>query len=194
VRYAPPQGGDDVVQRRSSQGRHDAHGARHGRQRTLARRIEQPFGFETRLALQELLEQRALPRAPQALDDQLQVAARFVHREAAAHLHLVAIARRKVEQPGSAAEHGAAQLARFVLEREVTMSTRRTRKTGDLATHGDRIEARVERVGHRMAQRADGPHARRGRANSSPHRSQSDTRGRPPLFHSAPRHIAPRIP
>jgi hypothetical protein len=37
-------------------------------------------------------------------------------RQAPAHLHLVALARGEVQQAGGAAEHGAAQLARLVLE------------------------------------------------------------------------------
>ncbi|MCY1372074.1 hypothetical protein D9M69_592550 [compost metagenome] len=65
---APPQRCHDVMQRRGPQRGDDAHGARHGRKRPLARGVEQAFGFEACLALQELLEQRALPRAPQAFD------------------------------------------------------------------------------------------------------------------------------
>jgi hypothetical protein len=65
----------------------------------------------SRLQAQELLEQRALPGALHALDDELQVAPRLVHAQAPAHLHQFAIARRKVKQAGGAAEHGAADLA-----------------------------------------------------------------------------------
>jgi hypothetical protein len=148
------------VQRRGAQRGHQAHRARHDRQRPLALGIEEPFGFEPRLALQELLEERALSGTLQAFDHQLQIAARFIHRQPAAHFDLVAVARRKIEQAGRAPEHRTAQLAGIILEREVTMPTRRARKTGNLAAHRNRIEASIQRIGDRAAQGADGPDAR----------------------------------
>jgi len=105
-----------VAQRRRAQRGDHADAARHGRQRALGRRIEQAFGLQLRLQPQELLEQRALPRALHGFDHQLQVAARLVHRQAAAHFHLVALARAEGQQAGRAAEHGAAQLAAVVLQ------------------------------------------------------------------------------
>ena len=125
VRHAAPQRGHHVVQCGGAQRRDEAHRARHDRQRPLALDIEEPFGLEPRLALQELLEQSALSCALQAFDHQLQIAARLVNRKAAAHLDLVAVARGKIKQAGRAPEHRAAQLARIILEREVTMSARR---------------------------------------------------------------------
>ena len=160
VRHAPPQGCDHVMQRGSAQRGHDADRPRHGGQRPLAGGVEQAFGLEARLALQELLEQRALPGPAQALDHQLQIAARLVHRQATADLDLVAIARREIEQARGAPEHGAAQLAAFVLQREVAVAAGCAREAADLAAHRDRIEARLERIRDGAAQRAHGPHTR----------------------------------
>lgn len=160
------------MQCRSAERRHDADGSRHHGQRAFACRIEQSFALQPCLALQELLEERALPGARQAFDDQLQIAARLVHRQASANLDLIALSRNEIQHAGRTPEHGAAQLAATVLQGEVAVTAGSTRKARDFAADGHRIEACVERFGHRVAKRADIPDAharsrnRRARAHA----------------------------
>ena len=103
----------------------------------------------------------ALPGPLHAFHNELQIAPRLVHRKAPAHFHQFAIARRKVKQAGGAAEHGAAQLAVRVFDREVAMSAGCAREARDLAAHRDRIEARLQNIRHGAAQRANLPDTRR---------------------------------
>ena len=116
-------------------------------------------------------------------------------RQPAAHLDLFAIARREVQQAGRAPEHGAAQIwpAR-VLQREVAVAAGGARKARNLAAHRDRVEARLQRVSDRAAQRADLPDARRQRR---PRLSRSANaairRGPGQLVHSAAACTAPRV-
>ena len=151
MRHATAQRRDHVVKGRSPGGRHKANATRLQRQRALAGVVEQAFCFELRLQAQELLEQRALPGPLHAFDDELQVAARLIHTQAPAHFHQFAIARRKVKQAGGAAEHGAAQLAVRVFDREVAMSAGCAREARDLAAHRDRIEARLQSISNGAA-------------------------------------------
>jgi len=72
--------------------------------------------------------------------------------------HQFAVAWRKVQQAGGAAEHGAADLTAVVLDRKVTMAAGRAGRTGDLPAHHHRVEARLQRVSHGAAQRANLPH------------------------------------
>jgi hypothetical protein len=95
--------------------------ARHHRQRPLAARLEQAFRFEPCLQAQELFEQRALPGALQAFDDQLQVAPRLIDAQPSPYLDQFAIARYKVEQAGGPAEHRATDLAGVILDRKIAV-------------------------------------------------------------------------
>ena len=69
----------------------DADGAREGRQRPLARGIEEPFGLELALELLEGELERAEPLGLHQLDDELVLAARGVDVEAAEGQHLQAV-------------------------------------------------------------------------------------------------------
>jgi len=161
VWHAARQGAEHVVQRGGAARRHQADAARQRRQRALAGGVEQALGLQPRLQPQELLEQRALAGALHGFHHQLQVAARLVHRQAPAHLDRVTLARHELQQPGGAAEHGAAQLAGVVLEREITVPTGSAREARHLAAHRHRVEARLQQIRHGSRQRPNRPDARR---------------------------------
>jgi len=184
VRHAPGQRAQHVVQRRRARRGDQPDAARQRRQRALACRVEQALGLQPRLQAQELLEQSPLAGALHGFDHQLQIAARLVHRQAPAHLDGVALARHEVQQPGGAAEHGAAQLAGFVLEREIAVPAGRPREAGDLAAHRHRVEARLQQLTHGAGQRANWPHTRR----------QCWRRGLKPSVHALWRAICGRGP
>ena len=87
--------------------------------RALARRIEQSFGRKLLLERLESPPELAFARFLEVIDDQLEFAASLVQPDARAHQHLHAVARRDPDSKGALAEHGAAHLGIFVLEREV---------------------------------------------------------------------------
>ena len=160
----PGDGRQHVMQRRRAQRRDHPHSARMQRQRPLALGIEQARRRQACLELEEQLVQRAFAQALQVLHHALQFATRFIHRDAAPQLHLLAVGGPEVEQAGRPAEHGAAQqrlLAFAVLQAEVAMAAGGTGETGDLAAHGDRAQARRQRIGHGQQQAGHAPGAAR---------------------------------
>ena len=148
---APSQGRDHVMQRGSPQRSDQTDAARQYGQWPLAGRVEQAFGLQLGLQALELLEQGALPGPRQAFHDQLQVAAWLIDAQPALDFDHVAIARGKVQQAGRAAEHGAANLALAVLEREIAMPAGCARKARNLAAHRDRIESRIQSLSNGAA-------------------------------------------
>ena len=98
-RPAPAQRGDDVAQRRGARRRDDAHGARIRRQRALARSVEPAARLELGLEPREALEQRARAGQADAVDAQLELAARLVDRRDRADVHGEAVAQREFGQP-----------------------------------------------------------------------------------------------
>ena len=162
VRHAAAQRSHHVVQRRRAQRSHQADAARQRRHGALARRVEQALRPPAAPSAAGTARTSApCPRPAQAFDDQLQVAARLVDAEPAAHLDLIAVARREIQQAGRAAEHGAAELALCVLQREVAMPAGRAREARNLPAHRDRIEARIQRIRNGAAKRANCPDSRR---------------------------------
>ncbi len=157
VRHTPAQRAGHVAQGGRAQRSHHADAARLRRQRSFARGIEQTFGLEPGFEAQKLLEPHALPGRLQALDDQLQFAARTVDVELAARLHQLAVARDEGELIGSAAKQRAAQLHAIVLEQKITMPADGAGKTGHLAPHHDRVQTHGQRVGHGAHERAQRP-------------------------------------
>ena len=157
MRRAPRKRRHHVVQRRGAERRHQADARAAAAAAAACAPGRTGPGFQPGLALQELLEQRALAGPAQAFDDQLQVAARLVDAQPAPHLDLSPSRGDEIQQAGRAAEHGAANLARFVLQREVAMPAGRAREAGNLAPHRDRVEAGIQRISDGAAQRADWP-------------------------------------
>ncbi|MNT32062.1 hypothetical protein D3C72_1679240 [compost metagenome] len=136
-----------------------ANPARHNGQRALAGRVKQAFSLQLCFNTQKLFKQRALSGALQAVHNQLQITTLLVHAQLAAHLHQLPIARRKVHGHGRAAKHGTAQLPGRIFDAEVAMTAACTRKTRDLTAHRHGVEACLEAVGNRAAQRANVPDA-----------------------------------
>ena len=104
---------------------------------------------------QELLEQPPLAGPLHRLDAQLELAPCFVQRHRGRHFHLVAIARRPVQQLVAAAEHHAAHLRLVVLEYEVPVSARRAGEVGDLAAHPHERKAAFQQSRNRAVQRGN---------------------------------------
>jgi hypothetical protein len=119
--------------------------------------LKKTLSFQLGLELQELLEQVALPRLPHGLHDQLQLSARLINTQAPPQLDQLAVTRRKVQQAGRTAKHGAANLPLLVLEGKIAMPTGRPRKTADFALHSHRVETRLQAVRDRAQQRAHRP-------------------------------------
>jgi hypothetical protein len=157
VRRAALQRSDHVMQRGRPQRGHHTNRPGQQRQRALAAGIKQPLGLELVLELDKTLEQIALPGLLHGLDDQLQFAARLVDAKPAAHLDQLAVARRKVEQTGRTAKHGAADLPLLVFQRKITVPTRGTREAGEFSLHRHRVEARFQAVGNGAQQRTHWP-------------------------------------
>jgi hypothetical protein len=157
VRHAPLQGGHHVVPGGCAQRSHHANDAGLRGQNALVRRVEQALGFELGFQTQKLLKQSALPGPFHGFDDQLQVASGFVHAQTPPNFDQFAIARGKVHQTGCAPKHGAADLARVVLDGKIAMTAGCPREARNLAAHRDWIELGIERVSHGAAQRRNCP-------------------------------------
>ena len=150
----------DIAQRRRAERGDHAQPARVGRHGPLQRRIEQAFGFEPRLQIEELFEQRARACTLHGLDHQLQLASWLVHAQPTSQLDQLTILRREVQQHGSATEHRTAQQGRIagcVFQVEVTVAAGGPGKARHLAANRTRTEARGQCVGHRLYQRGDTP-------------------------------------
>ena len=141
------QGGDHIMQGRSTQGSHHTNGPGHGHQRALARFIKHAQERQFALELQEFFVPNALAGGLQGINHQLQVASPLIDRNFGPGLHHDPVVQVKVDQHGGAAKHGATQLRTLILEREIAMPTAGTGEVGDLALHFNRIEARRQGVG-----------------------------------------------
>lgn len=156
---APAQRRDDVAQRCGPERGDDTDAAWKTRRHPLAPGIEQALGLQLGLQAQELLVQTAQAGRLQALDDQLQVAAGAVQVQPPLCLDHHAFARLELQAVGRAPEHGATDLARTVLEREIAMPAGRAGKARNLAAHRDRIEPGRQSVSNGAQQRANCPHS-----------------------------------
>ena len=143
--------------RRPQRGDHPD-GARHHRQRPFAGRIEtglraSSFAFRRK----NCSNSAPCPARCRLSTINCRSPRGLVDAQAAAQFDQFAIARREVQQAGSTAEHGAADLAGFVLERKVAMSAGSAREARNLAAHRNRVESRIQRISHGAAQRANLP-------------------------------------
>jgi hypothetical protein len=91
----------------------------------------------------------------------LQLASGLVHAQTTPQLNAFAIARHEIEQLRSPLEHGTAQLALCVLDREVTMTAGCAGKPRNLSQHRHRIEPGLQGIRHSAAQGANWPNAGR---------------------------------
>ena len=164
MRHTPRQCRQHVVQGGGGQRGHHPDATRVTRYRPLAGHIKQPFGLQLRLQPQELLVQGTRARPLQALDHQLQLTARLVHRQVAARLHQHAFCGLKVHLRQGTAEHRAAQgcLTALVLEREVAMPTGRPREAADFASHHTACKPCGQTVADGLHQGRHPPHPRQG--------------------------------
>ncbi len=95
---------------------------RETRQRTLALRCEQTLGGQSCAQCLECALQRTGAGGLDFLDDHLVLAACGVQADRAAHEHVLAVARTQACARVAVAEHRAAQLPLFVLQREVPVA------------------------------------------------------------------------
>jgi len=99
-----------VAQRCRSERSDDADGARMLGSARLRRRIEQAFGFQLGLELQEALVERAKARRPEPLHRELEAATRLVEADHTCGLDLHPLLELGLESGGAAAEHHAVDL------------------------------------------------------------------------------------
>ena len=138
---------DDVVEHGSAGGGDDADGAREGGQRALAGGVEEAFGEQARLELFEGELQGPRAARLQRLGDELELAARLVDGDAAAHQDGESILRAEAEELGLAAEEHDRKLRFAVLEREVDVAGGRGAAVGDLALDPEVGVLRPRRAG-----------------------------------------------
>ncbi len=149
-----------VMQGRTGRRSDNAQVQRKARQWLLACGIEVAERFKPRLHAQELFVQRAGAGLAHAFDDELQLAARLVHRHASTQLHQLPITRAEVQQAGRTAEHRATHRRRLplgILEIEVAMPAGRAREAADLAADDHTRKTRREAVGNRRQKGRDAP-------------------------------------
>ena len=158
----PHQGADRIVQSRRTQRSDDSHRTRQQRQRAFTGAVKQPLCLEFGFEAGELFKPIALPGLEHGFDHQLQLAARLVNTQPAAHLHQLTIPGHKVDQRGCPLEHGAAHLTLFIFKVEIAVPAGSTGKAGNLTLDSHRVKARLQTVGNRPYQRANRPHPHRG--------------------------------
>ena len=105
VRRAAPQHLQDVAQRRAVERRDDPDAPRQRRQRTLPRRIEEPFGLQALLQLLERELQGAQAVRLHVLADDLVLALRLVHAQPAARDDVQAVLGLEPQVAHRRAEH-----------------------------------------------------------------------------------------
>ncbi len=134
----------DVAERGASRRRDDADPAWHARQRALAFDGEQPLGSQLHLEQLETLAQSAFASLFHEIRDELVVAALLVQAHATPHQHARAVPRREPRHEIALAEHGAAELGGFVLEREIPVARGGARQVRDLALQPQRRQAALQ--------------------------------------------------
>ena len=136
--------------------RHPAHP---GRQRSLARGIEQAFGRQSGLQCLEGAAQRAFAGLFEMVEHQLVVAARLVQGQAATAEHLEAFARHELQPLALGLEHGATHLRTRVLEGEVQVAGAGSGDVAQFALHPYQRKGALQQVarqGVELAGREDG--------------------------------------
>jgi hypothetical protein len=126
---------DEVMPDRADLGRHERDDLRELRQRSLQFVLEQALGLQLRLQFLELLEEVALPRRLDRVDDQRELARLAV--EIRLHLRddLHAVAERRLQPARLEGIEHAVDLRLAVLQREVVVTGGIGLITRDLARH-----------------------------------------------------------
>ena len=150
---------DDVVQDGAAGGGDDADGAGEGGQGTLAGGVEEAFGEQAGFELLEGELQRARAAGLDRLGDELELAARLVDGDAAAHQDGEAILRAEAEHLGLAAKEHDGELGFAVFEREVDVAGGRGAAVGDLALDPEVGVVALDLLADAGDEVADGPDA-----------------------------------
>ena len=156
VRVAAAEHLDDVANRRAVERGDDADLAGQRRQRPFARRVEQPFVLQPLLQLIERELQRAEPVRLEMLADQLVLALRLVHRDAAARDDAQAVGRLELQIAERGPEDDAAHLRAGVLQREVEMAGVPDAAVRELALDPDFEELGFEQIADANGELGDG--------------------------------------
>src|ERR1700719_2187169 len=157
-RITPREDVQNVAQCRPGWRGDHADALRKARQTSLALERKQTFGREPRFQAIELAPQRADTRLLQVLDDELVLAPRLVHADAAADQHLRAGARGEADEGVLHPEHGTAQLRVPVLEREVPVAGSWLREVRQLPLHPQHTEPALEEHAHLAVHTGDAVH------------------------------------
>ena len=153
---------DDVADRGAVQRRHDPDLARQRRQRSLARRVEQPFLLQAFLELIECELERTEAVRLEVLADQLIFAFRLVHRDLAARDHTQPVHGLELQIPQRRLKHEPAELRGRVFEREVQVAGIPDPAVRQLAFHPDFEEFAFEHVAQADRELGDRQRAARG--------------------------------
>ena len=116
------------------------------RQRTLAGRIEQAFGFEPGLELVIGAAQCAFAGFFHVVEDQLVVAAGFIQGQAATHQYAHAFARDELQPLAFGFEHRRTHLRAGILQGEVQVPGSRPADTAQFAFHPDHRERALQKI------------------------------------------------
>ncbi len=141
---APLEHVQDIAYRGAGGRSNDADAPRKLRERLLVLDIEQAFRGELRLQDLEFAPKSAFACFLYVVEDELIVAALLVKAHAPASLDVHSILGREAGEQIPLPEHGAADLRRFVLQREVPVARGRARKVRNLALDPKRRQPPLE--------------------------------------------------
>ncbi len=129
--------------------------AREAGRGALSSGVEQPFRGELLLERLEASSQFAFAGFLEVVGHELEFAARFVETHAGPEQHLHAVAGREAYGEVPLAEHGAAHLGVFVLQREIPVAGRRAREIRKLARDPERRQRAFQEATGLAVQAAD---------------------------------------
>ena len=159
--------GQHIAQRCRLERGHDSQGAHNRRRNAFARRLEQPLGFESRLDLEETLEEISGTSLAQGLNIELEFAARLVEPCLRPSLDPVAIGRIERDQLIAPPKHHRSNRCLRILEREVPVTAGGSRQVGDLTAHPDGRKTAIKQCGHCPVEFGHCHHADLSAANRS---------------------------
>ena len=136
-REAALQDVQDVAQRSAGRRRNHADATGQGGQRLFLCGLEQALGQQLAFEFLEPATQRAFASLLEVIDDDLELATGLVEAHATSCEHPGAVLDREAHQHAAVAEHRAANLGRFVLQREIPVARGGARQVRDLAFEPD---------------------------------------------------------
>ena len=159
----PPQHGQHVAQHGAGARGHHRDVVWKRRQRAFAFVREQPGGGELRLEALERGAQRALARQLHVIDDDLEVAAAFVDREASGNHHAGAIGQADAHEAVAGCEHDAPHAGALIFQAEIPVPRGVGPEIGNLAFDPHAAEAFLDgdaglgsQLAHRVHESAAG--------------------------------------